>query len=386
MILAIALAGCGGSGGYAIERTVGGEQRLGTFVAPHSYEHFVLGELARGRGAFEEAIEHYELARAGAEDDPLLIARIADSRDRIGDRAGADRAIQEGMRLDDRSQAIWMARGEMAERRGEAEAAVESYARASELADGDEAPVLALARVLRERGSLDRADAVLEEWLARAERSTGAARARLALALSRDDARAAGLAALELARSSPSHAREVIESARTVLDAGHPTLAHRILALVPEASVPRAFRLEVAIAADHRSESEALLASWAPETPAELLAAARAWIVLGDPDQAAELARVATSRGAGNDARLVLAQARLAQGQVADAASIAASIPRGASAGEEARALVAAALVRSGLPALSREVARTGEPGEAERPVDEPRVPEPGADEPAPAE
>lgn len=355
-LLSLTLIGCGMGSGYVIERTVGGEQRLGTFVAPHSYEHFVLGELARERGAYAEAIEHYELARAGAEDDPLLIARLADVRDRIGDRAGADRAIEDGMRLNDRAEAIWMARAEIAERRGQSDRAIESYARAAELGEGDEAPLLALARVLRDRGSLDRADAVLEEWIARAADGASAARARLALALSRGDARAAGLAALELARRSPAHAREVLASARATLEAGHPTLAHRIVALVPEGAVPRAFRLEVALAAGERSEAEGLLASWAPEAPSDLLEAARAWIDLGDPEQAAELAIVARARGAGTQAQVVLAYARLAQGRTGEAAAIAAAIPLDAEGGERARALIAEVLAREGLPALAAEV------------------------------
>ena len=38
-------AGCVSSGAFEIERTVGGSRRLGAFVAPSSYEHFIRKKL-----------------------------------------------------------------------------------------------------------------------------------------------------------------------------------------------------------------------------------------------------------------------------------------------------------------------------------------------------
>jgi tetratricopeptide (TPR) repeat protein len=351
----LALAGCGGASGYTVTRTVGGEQRLGAFVAPHSYENFVLGELALQRGDLARAAEHYELARAGAADDVLLIARLADVRDRLGDRETAERLLDEGERLDRTSEAIWSARGEIAERHGEVEPALDAYARAAE--SGSEAPTLALARVLRERGASERADAVLERYLEDHPGVIGAARARLSLALARGDDRGAGLAALELARSSEAHADEVAAATRVLLDEGHAPLARRILALIPEGSIPRALRLRAAIESGARQEAEGILATWTPDEPDELVAAARAWNVLGDHAHAVELAEVALERGAGTDARLVIARARLEEGRLADAATLAAAIPEGSSADREARAIVIDALARAGLPALAREIA-----------------------------
>lgn len=356
LLLGLPLAGCGGWGAYTIERTVGGEQRLGSFVAPHSYENFVLGELARERGAWAEAAQHYELARSGAEDDPLLIARLADVQDRQGDRVAAERTLAEGDRLDPESEAIAMIRGELAERHGESDAAITAYARAAALGEGDDAPVLALARVLRERGAAERADAVLEEWLEARPDGVGAARARLALALAQGDSRTAGLAALDLARISPAYAGEVAETARAVLEGGHPLLAHRILVLLPESAVPPTLRLEVAIAAGALGEAEAILATWAPDEPREIVVAGRAWLALGDADRAAMLAEVALAQGAGIDARLVLGRARLEQGRIADAVELAAEVPAGSSGWVEAQALIVDALGYAGMPALAAEV------------------------------
>ncbi|WP_236518909.1 tetratricopeptide repeat protein [Sandaracinus amylolyticus] len=356
LLLASSFAACGPRGGYPIERTIGGERRLGVFVGPHSYEHFVRGELAREGGDLRAAADHYELARAGAVDDPLVIARLAEVRDQLGEREAAERALDEGERLDPRSEAIFMARGAIAERHGELAEAVDAYARAVDTGEGSEEPVIALSRVLRESGAGERADAVLERYLAEHEGGVGAARARLSLAMARGDAATAGLAALELARRSPQHRDEVSRAAEEALGAGHPILAYRLLALMPEGSVPRALRLRVLIAADARSEIEALLASWTPERPEEMLEVARAWLVLGEPENAAELAETALASGSGADARVVLARARLAQGRLGDAATIAAAVPAGASVYEEARAIVADAITQGGLPALADEL------------------------------
>lgn len=354
---------CGGAHVLSIERTVGGEKRLGRFVSPHSYEHFVRGELAREHGAWQEAAVHYELARAGAEDDPMLAARLADVRDRLGDREGAERALEEGQRLDPDAEIVWMTRGEIAERHGELEVAIAAYARAVEVAEGNADPAIALARVLRERGLFERAEAVLEACMARAADPIGVARARLALALERSDPLAAGLAALDLVRASPAHAREVADAARALLEMGRPTLAHRMVALLPEHAIPPVLRLQVALSAGAYGEAEALLSRWVPDEPEEMVRAAEAWIELGDLVLAGELAQAGLARGAGSRARLVLARARLEEGRMADAAALAADIPPGDPLRDEALGLLAEALARGGVPALGAEVRAAGREG-----------------------
>lgn len=325
------------------------------FVAPHSYEHFVRGELARVAGDFELALGHYEMARAGAADDPLLLARIAEVSDSMGDRDRARRALDEGERLDPDAEVIWSTRGAIAERHGELEQAIESYARAAALSEGHEESVIALSRVLRESGAEARANAVLERYLAEHSDGAGAARTLLALALSRSDLRTAGLAALELVRRSPLHAREVVRVAEELLDAGRPIIAHRLLVMLPEGAVSRSLLLRAAVAAGARSEAEALLLTYTPETVEEIASVAEAWLTLGDPRQAAEIAELAIARGGGATARVLLARAYLQDRKISEAAALLASIPVGSSAYEEATRLIGQALEESGLPALAAE-------------------------------
>jgi tetratricopeptide (TPR) repeat protein len=329
--------------------------RRGVFVAPHSYEHFVRGELARVAGDFELALEHYEMARAGAADDPLLLARIAEMSDSMGDRDRARRALDEGERLDPDAEVIWSTRGAIAERHGELEQAIDSYMRAAALSEGHEESVIALSRVLRESGAEERANAVLERYLVEHSGGAGAARTLLTLALSRSDLRTAGLAALELVRRSPLHAREIVRVAEELLDAGRPIIAHRLLVMLPEGAASRSLLLRAAVEAGARSEAEALLLTYTPETIDEITSVAEAWLALGDPRQAAEASELAIARGGGAAARLLLARAYLQDRKISEAAALLASIPAGSSAYEEATRLIGAVLEENGLPALAAE-------------------------------
>lgn len=350
------LSACGAGRGYPIERTVGGQSRLGVFVAPYSYEHFVRGELAKNAGDFARALEHYELARAGASDDPLLLARIAEMCDATGDRSRAERALDEGERLDPEAEVIWSTRGAISERHGELDRAIDSYTRAAERSSGSEESVVALSRVLSARGDVDRANTVLERYLADHPGGPGAARALMMLSLSRNDLRAAGLAALELTRRSPRHAREVVRVAEELLATQRATIAHRLLASLPERAAPRGLMLRAALEAGARAEAEALLLTHAPETEEELMIFADAWLRLGDPTQAAELAELAIAEGGGAEASLLLARAYLADQRVAEAAALLARIPEGSSAHEEATQLIIEVLAERGLPALASEL------------------------------
>ena len=356
LLVAAASGGCGSPAAFEIERTVGGSRRLGAFVAPSSYEHFIRGELHRGRGAWLAAEGEYEQARAGVADDPLLVARVADVRDRRGDEAGARAALDEGFRLAPESQIIWQTRGELAERHGDLPAAAAGYERASALSDDDEEPLLALARVLHAMGRDAAAEAALTAWIDRRPRSVGALRARLSLFLSAGRSSDAADAALALVRSSPGHAQEVEEAARAALDAGRPTLAHRLLAALPTGSVSASLRLEVALAAGLRPEVEASLASFDPEGADALMLAARCALWLDDPARAVELAGLARASGHVAEATMMLARARLAEGRLEEAASLAGSVSGDSSALVQARALVAEALAARGFPGLAGEV------------------------------
>lgn len=356
--LATALGGCVRFGSFAITRTVGGETRVGVFVAPSQYEDFVRGELARSRGAYEEAATRYELARSGGEDDVLLLARLADAYDHLGRRADAERALGIARGLDPEAEIVWMTSGEIRERHDERDLAIADYERAHEAAPTSEAPVLALARVLVAAGRGERAAEVLREHVRHAPSALSAARAALALALTRRDAAALSAAAATLARIAPGHTDEIEAAARALAGSGDALIAHRLLSSLPPRTVDRELAIDVAIAAGARADAERLLAFEASGSVAALLRDARHWLALEDGARAEELAEVARAEDpTDSSAIVVLAEARLAQGDYTRAAELFASIPRGAAASAEARGGLRRALAAGGLPALGDEAA-----------------------------
>lgn len=349
-----AFTGCGPAGAPAITRRLGGEARRGIFVSPFSYEHFLRGELAYARGDLQEARQEYELARAGPEDDPLLIARLADVLDRLGREREALALLDEGERLDRRSELVWLARGRIHERHARMDDAADAYAQAIAVAPRSEQGPLALAALLRSQGKSAEADAVLERYLAR-NRGAGAARARLALAVEQGRAQAAADAVRALLEVAPARSDEVRRAAVTALEAGEPEIALRLLAALPETDADRELRLRAAIEAGDRTRAENLLATWMPESPEQLVAIARGYLVIGMPARARELAQVAVASEGGTPATLVLGRALRAEGRLAEAAAVLASIGPASGAWPEGPVELAATLRAAGRPALAAE-------------------------------
>lgn len=358
--LALGLFGCGAGGAPLVTRRVAGEVRTGIFVSPFSYEHFLRGELAELRGDLREAAREYELARAGPEDDPLLVARLADVQDRLGREEQALALLRVGDELDPASELVWLTRGRIHERHARVEDAIEAYSRAAAVAPGSEQGPLALSALLRAHGRASEADAVLARYLERA-RGAGAARARLRLAIENGEPQAAADAVHALLDAAPARADEVRAAAVTALDAGQPELALRLLAAVPEREEDRPLRLRAALGARDRGRAEAVLAGWMPEGPEALLQVARGYLDVGMPARAVELARVALSANAGAEARLVLGRALREAGRLDQSAAVLASIERGSGAWPEGPIELARTLRAAGRPALAAEVlARAG--------------------------
>lgn len=351
------LGGCVRRGLFPIIRRVGGETRVGVFVAPSQYEDFVRGELAFTRGDYAEAATRYQLARSGGEDDVLLLSRLADAYDHLGRRADANRALDAGRALDADAEIVWMTSGAIRERHDESAEAILDYERAHEASPSSAAPVLALARTLSAAGREERAAEVLREHIRRAPTALSAARAALALALARRDAPALAAAAATIARIAPGHTDEIEAAARALADRGDAIVAHRLLSSLPPRTVDRDLAIDVAIAAGARADAERLLAFEANGSVAALLRDARAWLALNDPARALELAEVARAEDpTDSSVTLILAEARLAQGDYARAADLFTSIPEGASASTEARVGLGCALAAGGLPALGAEI------------------------------
>ena len=361
LALATFVTGCGAGGSPTIQRTVGGRAQRGIFVSPFSYEHFIRAELAELRGDLPEARQHYELSRAGPEDDPMLIARLADVTDRMGNEARALAILERGDALDPRSELIELARGAIHARHDRDEEAIEAYARAAALAPRSERGPIALAALLREHDRAAESDAVLERYLERADdpaSRAGAARVELRLAVERGDAGAAFEAVRALIAAAPIRADEVRDAIVTALDDGRAELALRLMDALPERPDDRPLRLRVALAARDRDRAEAVLATWIPDEPAELVPIAEGYLAIGRPERAAELAEVALRTDQSVLGQLTLARARRAMGQPGAAAAILSEIDPASQAWPAAPEELARALEDRGMDGLADELRR----------------------------
>ncbi len=340
-----------------VARRLGGERTLGVFVSPSAYEWFIRGELAANAARWQEAAAAYRLALASADEDPLVFARLALALERARQPAEADAAIARALAIDPDSEAAYLARGEVAERRGDLRGAVAAFERARTVAPGSEAGPLRLAEILRRIGATKRADAVLDR-LARegGPASATAARARLAAALAGDDAEAAGEAALALLEVAPVRRSDVRDAAARALEAGRIPLAARLVAALPTHDADLALRVRVALARGARDDAEGLLATATPDALGGAVATARLWLATGRADRAYELAREAVALEPGPESECVVGDAALAAGLYDEAATAYARVPRGASGHPAALRGLADALTRASLPALAADV------------------------------
>lgn len=355
---ALLLSGCTGLlGAGEVTRTVGGQARRGIFVSPYSYEHFLRGELAYAAGDWAHAAEEFRAARAGPEDDPFLIARLADCFDRLGREAQALSLLEEGESLDPDSELVHLARGHIHARHERIEEATAAFARASAAAPESEAGPLALSAMLRDDHPSE-ANAVLERYLARVgDRSAGAgaARARLRLFVERGDALGAVEAVRQILRVAPTRAPEIRDAVQTALDRDRPELALRLSRALPPQDAPTV-QLEAALAAGETELARGLVAGWMPSDTAGVVRVAEVTLALGDNARAVELARVAVASEGGAPAALVLGRALRANGERAEAARVLATIEPGSQAWPAAPIELAETLADIGAPALAAEV------------------------------
>ncbi|MGD8861567.1 MAG: hypothetical protein PVI30_16275 [Myxococcales bacterium] len=329
------------------------------FVSPHSYEWFVRAEVLAARGDDRGAARAYEMALAGAEEDPYVLARLALARERLGDAHGADRAIARALALDARSEAAWLARAEIAERRDATREAMHALERAAAASPLSPEPPRALAALLQRLGRPERAVAVLQRFAARnPEGSDGAMRARLRLAIVRHDAARVAELGRALLRSDRRHGALAREAARELLDAGQPALALRLLRTHPQDAAGVRLRLRALLSAARWGEAEALLSVTPPEVLGGPLPTARALLEVGRPRRALSLLRELpeAQAAARHERALLRGRALLSLGRVAEAARELARVPPGSAHAGEARALLAQALEAGGLAELGREL------------------------------
>jgi tetratricopeptide (TPR) repeat protein len=331
------------------------------FISPHSYEWFVRAELLLARGERAKAVEAYRLALAGAEEDPYVLARLADALDQAGDARGADEALQAGLELDPQSEAIWLALGRIAARRGDTARAFAAYERAEAAASGAPDAPLALAELLQRRGHPERAIAVLERLAEHsAQGDAPLLQARLQLASARGDGAALALAARQYLEHGGGDPELVRRSAGELLAAGNAALAARLLAPLPQTDRDARLRLDALLALSELDAVELLLATTPPQHVGGPLAVAEAYLAIGRPARALELLSEQSAAEDPDPQRRTLLHARAMQaaGRYADAATAAASIPSTSIHHPAARQTLVRALKAGGLPALAQEVAR----------------------------
>lgn len=347
----VVLTGCG-AGSYTIERTLGGVVRPGPFVPPYAYEHYVRGELALASSDFGLAASEFELARSGADDDPLLCAREAIALHHSGDARGAARVIEEGLALDPRSEAVLLAAGTIAEAGGELDTALQHYEGALAAAPRSIIAIEALVSLLDRMGDPERAAHVLS-------RHADASRVEIAVTLALAEGEVDR--AMRLFRLSERISRTLrVRTANALLEVRRPVLAAEVLAALgpdaPRTSEERRVRIATAAALRDDETAEALLALPLTGDVEEELSDARAFLVLGRAERAEALAVSAAETAPSLEADIVLANALLADGRFSEAASLAASVPAGSSVSVEAREIVRRALEAAGLPALGAEM------------------------------
>ena len=366
-VVAIATA-CTSAATPQIVRRVDGQPIVGPVVSPFSYEWFIRGEIALERGDLESAAEAFHLARAGPEEDPLVLSRLAEVLNRLGRREAADLILQEARTQFPQAESVWMASGTVAESRGERDEALRAFERAEAAAPESEAPVLALARLLGTEAP-GRAEAALERFLSRMGRgSSGAHRAQLEIALLRGDATRAEAAVRSLLWLAPARLEEILRVAEALMNDGQPALALRLVDAAGSNRVPVRLRVRVLLAAGRRNEAEAALTRSSDRAFGGALEQARLFIEAGRPDRALELAEATSIADPSPEANIVRALAEAELGQRAVAARRLAAIPEGVRGYSESRLALSRALAEGGLTGVAREVLKSALDGSPDDP------------------
>ncbi len=329
------------------------------FVSPFAYEWFVRAELLRARGDLGSAIEAYRMVLADADDDPYVLSRLATALDEHGETEQAQAAATQARQSDACSEAAWLATAVLAARHAQLEGAYAAYEHAESCAPWSGMGPLALAELLRSRGQLARASAVLARLAARkVPASSTAARARVELALAASDAPAALEAARAWLQLDAAAATPLQRTAQLLLDTGKPALAASLLDQLPQRPELTALRVQALLAAGRLPAAESLLVGADPETLGGLIAAGRDMLALGRAQQALGLAQDALAHDASDcQALLLRGQAQLDLHDYVAAAESFATIGRASQLAGDARAGLAVALRAQGLPTLADEVA-----------------------------
>lgn len=358
-LLALVVTACGSTTPAAeVPRRMGGQVRLGAFVSPSQYEAFIRAEVAMARGDLEGAIYQYRVALSGADEDPYVHARLALAFDAAGQAENASDALQRALDVDPESEAAWLARGDIAARHQQTDSAITAYEHAASAPIHSTEARLRTAALLRTTHNEARADAVLEELVHEAGDGTlTAARARLMLAIARNDATAMLACAREILRIAPMRSDELRAIAIQMLNAGRAHSAVDLLIALPEREDDIPLMTRALLEAGLYSRAESYLATHDVRSLGTTLDLARVYLAARRPERALELAEGALTEGLNPaEAHQVAAEAAYALFHNDLAAMHLAAIAVGSRGYAASRALLAHVLQAEGMHAEAVEV------------------------------
>jgi tetratricopeptide (TPR) repeat protein len=331
--------------------------------SPYAYEWFVRAEIWRAASQLGPALDAYRLALSSSDEDPHVLSRYATALDEAGQTGRAQEAVSNAFAQDPLSESAWLARAVIAERHGQLAIALEAYERAETAAPASPQPVLGLAALLDRQGQPERARAVLARYEARVLPGTsGAQRARLRAAVQRGDAQAAFVEARSLGPARAEDISLVTQAAQLALESDHCGLAIDLVAMLGARSTQPALQLRALLACARFGAAEELLRVTDPELLGGFVPVAKAYLTIGRPKEALELAQAFHTIHPGDvPGTLLLGEAQLAAGAYVEAAETFARLVQGAR-GSEARAGLSRALAAAGMPELASEVLHAAQP------------------------
>jgi tetratricopeptide (TPR) repeat protein len=317
-----------------VPRVVDGQVEHGPFVSPYAYERFIEGEVSATKGRHDEAAMAFEAATAAPADDVVLMTRLAEEFELSGAARRADRALALARRAYPESARVALAEGRIQKHRGLDDAALSSFARASELEPTWSAPVIATAETLVATGRTERAKALLLEYTGRAWGAGSGHALRVLIDLARRLGDAETLErALQLDPSSTAEERRHTAGA-LALRAGQPALAVRLLA--PTLDTPRnvVLWLRALIASGDSEEAAAFLASVDSERLGGVLDHVELLLQIGEADAAL---RMLDSETRAPRVDYLRGRALLGRGDYLGAAEALADVPLGTASFELSR-------------------------------------------------
>ena len=347
------------------ERTVSTQRErvaAARFASPYTYEWFIRAELLRGQGQLPAAIEAYRIALSDADEDAYVLARLGSALAEHGEDRAAAAAVERALELEPGSEAGWLARALLSERRGDSEAMLGALERAEQAEPLSPRAPLRLSAWLRQHGHPERAQAVLLRFEARSLAGTRRAQlVRLQHALATRDPDQVFAATAPFRLFGVRAPEPLTEAARQLFERSRPAEALRIIELVPETPNESTLRLKILEACGRWPAVEGWLLLHDASDHDDRLELARAQLVLNRPDVAAQILDAERLQGFDDSAsQLLAADVDLANGAYASAADRYSRVT-GSRGQRAARDGVAHALVGAGLAALADEVT-SGEP------------------------